>query len=806
MGNRLFGEVRRCFNILLLLALLTTIGCRSTKHIQPDQHLLRKNRINLSSAKVMTNRGEIKDNLYKLAGQKPNTYGMRGQFPFKLYFYNLRYKHIHNRPDSLLPKYVERPVLFDSSTLPRAVQNMKSYLFNQGYFYARVKDTVIYRKRKAYVSYNITAGENYLINRINYDIDDSAILALVVKYADGTVLKKGKEFAYSQLEEERSRVTSFIRNNGYSRFSQENVTFRIDTFDKSQFRVATSPFENAVNFIAQAKSNKKHTIDIDIVVRMAEDTLAYNKYWIRNVIVYPDYSSQQDFSDTTMLETTIGGIRFRYHNKYVHSKVLFEHIYLNPGMPFSQANYDKTIVKLTELGIFQYIRLQARENRTTRDSLDYNILLSRNRKHDFQTNYELSSGSTYSLGHAVGINYRDRNLMKGANLLSIGVNGGIELAYNENKGNNIEKHFDVLTKYYGVNASIDFPKFLAPIASTLFDNSNLPHTVISGGENVIDRVNYFTLLNTSATFSYNWRETQTKTWSLSPAFVNVIRVPVETDSFKKVLANNQYLANSYKENFIEGENIAFKFDNLNKKHGINYSYLRLGFEEAGGLLGFVNQLGTALNDLYKIRFAQYTKFDFDAGHYFTLPKAVFAFRLYGGLGLPYGQSSALPYIKQYFAGGPYSLRGWRIRTLGPGSYYDSTNTSTVIQIDRTGDIKLELNGEYRFPITPLFAGAIKMNGALFFDAGNIWLARKDSGYPGGEFELSTLGQDIATDLGAGTRFDIASFLTLRVDVAVPVKKPYVFENNGWVFKDIDFSNPTWRANNIIFNISIGYPF
>ena len=211
-----------------------------------------------------------------------------------------------------------------------------------------------------------------------------------------------------------------------------------------------------------------------------------------------------------------------------------------------------------------------------------------------------------------------------------------------------------------------------------------------------------------------------------------------------------------------------------------------------------------MNNINQIEYAQYTKFDFDARHYFTLPKSVFAFRFSGGIGIPYGQSDALPYIKQYFSGGPYSLRGWRIRTLGPGSYY--MPVSNANQIDRTGDIKLELNGEYRFPITPLFAGAVKMNGALFADAGNIWLAKKGPGYPGGEFEFNTLGQDIAMDMGAGARFDIASFLTLRIDLAIPVKEPYIYTNGGWVFNKINPYDSDWRSNNLILNVSIGYPF
>ena len=388
--------------------------------------------------------------------------------------------------------------------------------------------------------------------------------------------------------------------------------------------------------------------------------------------------------------------------------------------------------------------------------------------------------------------------------MTIGVNAGVELGYNAG-GDNVFSNFFVLTKYYGVNASIDFPKFIAPIPSGWFGSSNLPHTIIGVGENVMDRLDYFKLVNTSANLSYSWRESSTKTWSFSPVFVNIIQVPKVSSSFQQILDSDAYLRNSYQKNFIEGENLSFTYDDIIKKRGMNYSFLKLSLEEAGGLLQGLNQLASDIDNTYQTRtFAQYTKFDFDGRHYFTLPKSVFAFRFYGGIGLPYGQSDVLPYIKQYFAGGPYSLRGWRIRTLGPGSSYDPNANAN--QVDRTADIKLEMNGEYRFPITPLFAGAVKMNGALFADAGNIWLAKKDVNYPGGEFEFSTLGQDIAMDMGAGARFDIASFLTLRIDIAVPVKKPYVFTNNGWVFSDIDPGNSTWRSNNIIFNVSIGYPF
>jgi len=785
--------------------LLLSIGCHSTRHVGDNQYLLRKNKVELKSDKPITNKGELKDNLGKYIIQKPNTYFL-GMFPMKLSLYNKRYNKLHDKPDTSLPKSVERPVILDTSLFLRSSQNMKSYLFNQGYFYARIRDTFTTARKKAFVTYYIRPGINYEISKLNYEVADSNIAHIINDVSDETVLQKDKEFTYGLLDDERSRITSEVRNMGYYKFTQENVNFinGLDTVDKSLFKDIESPFEGAVNFISSGKTRKKATIDITGHVVPGDDSVAFQKFTIGTVTVYPDYDKISDLKDTSMIEKNIDDIVFKYHKDYIHANVLYKHIYLYPGNLYSQADYDKTYKNLNELGIFQYIRIEFHENPKNKNLLDCNIFLNRTKKYEFSTVYELSSGSTYALGHSLGENFRNKNFLKGANLLTIGVNAGLELAYNP--GGEFINNFSILTKSYGVNASLDFPKFLAPVASSLFDNSNLPHTIIGGGENIIDRVNYFTLINTSTNFSYSWRQNKNITWTLSPAFINIIHLPVETDSFKKVLDSNAYLRNSYKENFIEGENISFTYDNILTKHGLNYSFLKLGMEEAGAVLGGINQLGVALNDLYKFQYAQYTKFDFDARHYFTLPHSVFAFRFYGGVGLPYGQSDALPYIKQYFSGGPYSLRGWRIRTLGPGSYYDINNINNSNQLDRTGDIKLEWNGEYRFPITPLFAGAVKMNGAIFTDAGNIWLAHKDPSYPGGEFELNTLGQDIAVDMGVGTRFDIASFLTLRVDIAMPVKKPYVFTNNGWVFDQIDPYNSSWRANNIIFNLSIGYPF
>ena len=788
------------YYVLPLAIMFLLAGCGTTKHVPEGEYLLRKYKIKLTSDRVMTDKGEVQDILGHIVVQKPNDYAIFGHLPFKLWLYNRRYEKWRYTPDSSLSKWVERPVILDTSLIDRSKFFMKSYLFNKGYFYAQIGDTVRYWKKRSYVTYNVNVGTNYLINKIVYDIDDSGIAWILRTFSEGSMLEKGKEFSYNLLEEERSLITSVFRNNGYYRFSQENVTFQIDTVARTFSKMAENPFENAVNFLAQSKSNEKPTLDIHIIIRKAEDTSAYNQYTISTVNVFPEYDELATTTDTTAQKLSVGDMNFFYRREYVHPRVLHDHIFLSPGNLYSQVNYDKTYVKLNELGIFQYSRIQFREDRT-KHTLEANIYMQRAKKYDFLRNFEITNGSTYFLGTSLELSLINRNFLKGANLFMLSANGGVELVNNKDPQNNIWSNIGILTRYYNIKGSLDFPKFLAPFASQLFTKSNLPHTIASGGFSVIERLKYFTMTNVSASYAYSWRETGTKTWGFSPAFVNIIRVN-PTDSFRRnVLDKNKYLANTYSENFIEGQNVSFRFDNREKKRGINYSTLSMTVEEAGGVMSAINEIGKS-QGWFDLQYAQYVKFDFDVTKNISLRRSAFAFRFLGGIGIPYGNSTVLPYIKQYFAGGPFSLRGWNFRSIGPGSftYRDSSgveqNNKAVATIDRTGDIKLEINGEYRFPIAPLFKGAAKMNGAIFVDAGNIWVAKKTPDFPNGEFALNKLGQDIAMDVGVGARFDFLSFLTIRTDFAIPIKKPYVLTNYGWVF----------RFEDILPQITIGYPF
>jgi outer membrane protein assembly factor BamA len=685
---------------------------------------------------------------------------------------------------------------------------MRSFLFNEGYFYAKVLDTTKLSGKKARVTYQVETGRGYLINRTILDVDDSAIKSVIRTTMRESILKEGTPFSMTLLEQERARVAAAMRNEGYYYFSTENIYFEIDTVDKRYLKDIENPFESAINFLTLQREDRKPTLDVRMFVRAVDDTDAYRQFSIGRIRVYPDFVDRNDYRDSSMLERRVDNVLFRYHNYYINEGVVFRNIFLSSGQLFTQDNYDRTVTRLNDLGVFQYVRISLNEDTTIKDRkvLRCTIYMSPAKRYDFNTNFEVSSASTYTLGSAVSVGIRNRNLLRGANQLAVSVSGGIETIYDDRIGDKLFSKFAIRSRNIGANASLSLPKFVVPFNLKNAVIGNIPRTVINVGTTLLERLDYFTLTSTTASFGYNWRETSTKTWDLTPVFVNVFTLPKTSIDFQKRLDTNAFLANSYREVTIEGENAAFTFSNNEKKRGRNYSYVRVSGEEAGALFSGISRIGEAINNRLSYNYAQYLRLDADGRHFFTYPHSTVAVRLATGIGVPYGNSTSLPYVKQYFAGGAYSIRGWRVRTLGPGSYYDPKDAGRSNLIDRTGDIRLESSVEYRFDIVKLFAGSLKLAGATFVDAGNIWLARADSSYPGGEFRFSKLGRDIAASTGMGARLNIGDFITFRADAAFPVKKPYSPNPGGWVIKEVDLFDPTWRAENLVLSFAIGYPF
>lgn len=801
----------KIFFIFFLSLTACFSSCHYENSLMQGQYLLKSNRLNIVTKEQNAKKIEIKENCNRLILQKPNTY--RLGFPYKLAFYQMSLKNGKSTiKDTLNHNYLEFPIYYDSILQGKSVEYIKAYMFNQGYFFATVTDTVLYKKNKANVVYNVTTGPKSIIGKVQLDIDDSTIFNVINKYMYESKLQKNAPFCMSMLEEERIRLVGNLKEFGYYKFTQENIVdFNLDTLRIKSNRLKDSIIDLTKGLKSLFDEETQRVVNVKITIRR-ENQEAYKRFKIRSVKAFPDFRGVADLNDNTLYAVYAHDIEFRFHEKYINEKTLVKHIYLEKGKFFAQSDYDATVSKLNQLGVFQTVRLVILEDTSIKDEkeglLDVYVLLTPADKYDFTSSLEVSTATTYFLGVTPTISVRNRNVFKGANLFTASISGGIETFYDQNKGSSLRDQLYVLTKNYGFNMNLDMPKFLSPFKVDA-TKRNLPRTILSLGTGFLDRTNYFTLTNTTASLTYKWRETSTKNWELSPLFFNIIRRPSTSADFQARIDSNAFLANSYRENYIMGENLVFSFSNQFENNGRGYSYLRLSLEEAGGIPQLLDKMGVS-----NFPYARYWKIDFDARRYFNQPKSQWAFRFYGGFGLPYGSSGTLPYVKQYFVGGAYSIRGWRIRSLGPGSYYDSklvsdtAKQSNSVFIDRTGDIKLEMNGEYRFDIAQLFGGAIKVTGAAFADAGNIWLYKPSPDYVAGEFAIDKLANDVAISTGLGLRFNLAGFFIFRIDAAFPIKKPYsaAYDYGGWVLENIKFSDNTWRSNNLIINFAIGTPF
>jgi len=786
----------------LCLLLLLLVSCNSTKQVPQGAHLLKSNNLKIKSDRTITNKGILQDQLNVLIIQKPNTY-WSGIFPFRLWKYNWRSEKYINNPQLELPKSLERPVLYDSLMQKRSSANMRYFLLNQGYFKAIVTDTVSFKGKKAFPSYTIVTGVNYLIDKVTLDVDDSVVLALINSDMKNTLLVKEKPYTKSVIDEERSRIISLMQNNGYYKFSQENISFQLDTVNKEKFKDAENLFESAINFITLQKRQKKLSLDIKISVSKSAESQSYQQYHIGKMIVFPDFVDRTLAFDSNMTVKKVDNVTFRYNSYYIRESILNKQIFVRPGEVYSRSNHELTINKLNELGIFQMVNVYFSEDTVQKEKhlLNCYITLSPAKRQDASASLEIANASTYILGNSLGAVYRDKNFFKGANLFSLSATGGLELFNDKAVSTNSVENLSLQSTNFGLNATLLFPKFLSPYKPKWIDNKNLPRTQLLLGINVLDRINQFRLTNISSSFSYNWKKSNTQTWEFAPAFANII-LPDIQPAFQLRLDSNEFLRNTYRRTFIEGENISFTFSDQQKKQNKNFNYLRIGLEEAGLIMAGINTIQKNVTNRSSFIFDQYFKFDLDARRYFNARHSLMALRFLAGVGSPYGESKTLPYVKQYFVGGPYSIRGWRPRTLGPTSINDPQRTS----IDITGDIKLEMSAEYRFDMIKLFSGTLNLNGALFADAGNIWLAKKSENTPNGHFDISRLGQDIAMSTGAGLRVIVAEFFTVRLDAAFPVKNPYIDKNNGWIIRQVDLGNSDWRSKNVVLNLAIGMPF
>ncbi len=457
---------------------------------------------------------------------------------------------------------------------------------------------------------------------------------------------------------------------------------------------------------------------------------------------------------------------------------------------------NRTYRNLSELGPIRYTNINFRESDSTSNTdlikfLDCNIELTRKKVQSYQT--ELAgTNSGGDLGIRGNLTYQNLNLFRGAEIFNMRLTGAIEAL--KNRSHN--KYTSM--KEIGAETGIIFPKFFSPFRLEKFVRKYSPKTSIFASYNFQSRPDY-TRSIANASFSYKWNSSPYITHTIWPIEVNYINI-YDSLSSKEFLDSIKLtpLGYSFEDHIVNVIRYGFELNNQSIRHNRDFFYLHFNVESAGNIVNFVNKKIDTHEEqqqqylLFNVPYFQYIRSDVDLRYYNVIDKQnKFAYRIYAGIGVPYGNSSTMPFEKKFFAGGPNSIRAWTSRDLGPGS---DTSSNSFAYPNKSGDIKLEGNIEYRFKVI------WKMEGAIFLDAGNVWAIHPEEGKPGADFEWNRFYKEIALGTGLGVRVDFSFFL-LRVDFGLKVRDPALAENDRWipVFRNFSF-------NDLHLNFGIGYPF
>lgn len=709
----------------------------------------------------------------------------------------------------------EEPVILDSSKINSSTKNLHSYLFKKGYFYNEVKDSISIDKKnpkKATVHYIIKLNEPYLIDSINLNISDKKLLRQIEANFKQSLIKTGEPIDYDKLDKERDRITTELRNRGYHFFNKEYIYFDIDTSKgnhKINLELSVSNVLEASSVYADSLVEKNHQryLIADIFINTDFDPVLVNDY------------SKNDLYDTLFSPEThehyiiynrLNGLRFS-------PRVILEAIYINKAYMYRQKEVEATFKKLASLGVFRSVNIhfQINPNDPSGSSLNCFINLQPGKRQSIA----LESNGTNrggNLGISGNFTYKNKNTFRGAELFRFSMSGGIEaqqvLANEDQSIIGEESGFKPLKTFntleFGPELSLHFPKFLVPFNVIKLEKTASPKTVLSATLNYQNRPDFNRVIQ-DLTFAYEWNgKNQYVSHYLSPTKVSVVKIHKDSSFEAKLNAiNDQFLLNSYRDHFILGNQYAFTFNNQDPNHPRrNTVYFKVGLEQSGNSLRKIFEWSGMPKDsvakIFGIQFAEFLKTNIDFRYNQTFNKSSrMVYRLAGGLGIPQRNfNQALPFEKSFFAGGSNGMRGWKARTLGPGSYRPTSFT-----FDKIGDIMLEGNLEYRFELFGFFEGA------LFVDAGNIWNIKPNPDRPGSGFSTQFY-TEIAMDAGIGFRFDLGFFI-IRLDVAMPIKDPQLENGERWIWEPKPISNqwfnnrdlPNYSARPNL-NLGINYPF
>jgi outer membrane protein assembly factor BamA len=578
--------------------------------------------------------------------------------------------------------------------------------------------------------------------------------------ASRSLLKKGQPYNLDVIKNERTRIDTRLKQRGYYYFRADDLLIRADS------------------------AAGDHQVDMNLIIKKSTPAEARKIYRIKDVVVFANYDVHVDTSIDVSGLPKYKGYTIIDPDKMFKPQIFSRAMVFKSGDLYSRRDHDLSLNRLVSLGVFKFVKIRFDENDTADNKLNAYYYLTPTEKKSIRFEVSGLTQSDNAYGSQVSVNWRNRNIFRGAELLSTTAYLGF---LRQNLG---EGQYTNTTKF-GVDVSLFVPRIIGPVqfqASSAF----MPKTRFSLGYEYYNQSAQYTLNSVKAGFAYVWKEAVTKEHTLEVIRVNLVN-PAHIDSLYQLeLDTNVVLARSLEKTFIIGPTYNFNYNSqLRPNRNKNNFYFNANIDLSANILGIAS--GADVNNgkqktIFNVPYSQYIRGEIDFRHYLSFSKTtVLASRITSGIGYAYGNSSTMPFIKEFFAGGANDIRAFRSRSLGPGTYYAGSRDTAFIP-DQPGDIKFELNTEFRFKVFSV------IRWAFFVDAGNVWTLRYDSSRVGSQISKDWFRQ-LGVGVGTGLRVDV-SILLLRLDLGIPVREPWLPPGQQWVFD----------TKNTVLNFAIGYPF
>ncbi|WP_331576035.1 BamA/TamA family outer membrane protein [Puia sp.] len=724
--------------------------------------------------------------------------------------------------DSLRPQIVSiiglyrkvmNPPVFDTANIRRSIGFMNSLLNALGYNTPAIKDTVRrdtvrfkkHPERNEYrvtIDFTIYPGTQMRLDSIGFNLSTPALQALALEHRKESFLKKGLPYSKQLMSNERDRLVNLFHNNGYYYFTKDDLVFFRDSVVSALIDPNLDPFQQAA-LLEELKKKREHpTINVEVSERPVHDSTHITKYYVGHINVYPDLPIIiEDTVTVSNIDTSAArGITLISRANKFKPWVITDNVFVRPGSLYRQQNVIRTLNRFNQMGAWQQSTMSFTPSDSSDSVLDGTLKLYPAVKQFFNADYEVARNTndivtaTNLFGINANLGLRNRNAYKQSVLTSTTLRGGVEL------GSDF-----IQTTQASISHTISFPRLLPRQLRLLFGRQgrlDSLRSVVNVNASYIDRHQFFTMRSINGSFGWE------RTWGNRSLLLRPINIEYtqlsKTDSFNSYLQKVPSLNLAFKSGLVLSSQVVYKIFN---KYGRHSDFVSFSGESSGGLAGLISR------KLDEGALWRFVKGEVDYRHHIDYRRSQLAFHAYAGAGWAYGREGSgweqtLPFYKAFFAGGPNSMRGWQVRQLGLGSskFYDTAGkASGTYPLDRFGDVQLEGNIEYRFPIGTLF-NSVKVLSAIYVDAGNIWdrhvlidsPAITKEADKGSDFQFNRFYREFAVDAGTGLRFDFDWFI-IRFDWAYKLKDPQRQDHSESWFYDMQLFKGQ-------FQLGIGYPF